>query len=61
MNKTIPSIYEEGELSHLDCWDLNKSGPHRLTDLKAWLPGNGTIRRCGLFGGSASQGVGLEV
>lgn len=26
------------------------NGPHRLIDLNAWSPGNGTIRRSGLVG-----------
>jgi hypothetical protein len=29
-------------------------GPSRFMCLNAWSIGNGTIRRCGLFGGSAS-------
>lgn len=33
---------------------LNRDGPHRLTCLKAWPTGGGTISRCGLDEGSMS-------
>ena len=37
----------------MEC-DLNTYGPHRLTCLNARPIGSGTIRRCGLVGGSVS-------
>ena len=37
-----------------DCGGLNENGSHRLL-------GSGTIRRCGLVGGSVSLWVGFEV
>jgi hypothetical protein len=43
------------------CGGLNKNVPHRLMCLNAWPIGSGTIRRCGLVGGSVSlYGVGLK-
>ena len=35
---------------------LNKFVPHRFMCLNAWPTGSGTIRRCGLVGGSVSLG-----
>jgi hypothetical protein len=38
---------------------LNRYGPHRPMCLDAWLMRNGTIRRCGLVGGSVTVEVGF--
>jgi hypothetical protein len=32
------------------CGDLNRFDLHRFRHLNAWSTGNGTIKRCGLFG-----------
>ena len=36
------------------CGGLNRSGPHRLMYLNAWLIESGTLRRCGLVGVSVA-------
>ena len=36
------------------CGGLNMYDPHRIMCLNAWSIGSGTIRRCGLVGGSVS-------
>jgi hypothetical protein len=36
------------------CGGLNRYGPDRLMCLNAWPIVSGTVRRCGLFGGSVS-------
>ena len=40
--------------SKASCSGLYKYGPHRHMCLNAWPTGSGTIRRCGLAGGSVS-------
>jgi hypothetical protein len=45
-----------------DCGGLNRYSPHRHMFLNAWPTGSGSIRRCGLVGGSVSLlGVDFEV
>jgi hypothetical protein len=41
-----------------ECGGLSRFGPPRFTCLNAWSTGCGTIRRCGLVGGSISITVG---
>ena len=36
------------------CGGLNRNDPHKLMYSNAWPTGNGTMRRCGLVGGSVS-------
>ena len=44
------------------CAVVNRCGAHRLMCLNAWPIGSGTVRRCGLAGGSVPLwGAGFEV
>jgi hypothetical protein len=48
-------------IREVECGGLNRNGLHRLIDLNAWSLGCGTIRKCGLVGGSVSLGKEFEV